>query len=94
VRELSTDRGLTPFPATPPLEGHCLQRERAFAKYHASPIANEGARVISYPNLAIVVGTYDTKGTYKRQALEHYELFTDTWLYQNIKWQCLPASPT
>ncbi len=61
------------------------------AEYHASPIAYEGARVISYPNLAIVVGTYDTKGTYKRQAFERYGLFTDTWLYQNIKWQCVTS---
>ena len=59
--------------------------------YHASLIANEGTRVISYPNLAIVVGTYHTKGTYKRQAFEHYGRFTDTWLYQNNKWQCVAS---
>ena len=59
--------------------------------YHASLIANEDARVISYPNLAIVVGTYHTKGTYKRQPFEHYGRFTDTWLYQNNKWQCVAS---
>jgi hypothetical protein len=40
--------------------------------------------VISYPSLAIVVGTYHTKGT---QPFEHYGRFTDTWLYQNSKWR-------
>jgi ketosteroid isomerase-like protein len=59
--------------------------------YRASLIANEEARVISYPNLAIVVGTYHTKGTYKRQPFEHYGRFTDTWLYQNNKWQCVAS---
>src|SRR6476661_2239979 len=36
--------------------------------YHATLIANDEARVISYSNAAIVVGTYHSKGTYKRQA--------------------------
>jgi ketosteroid isomerase-like protein len=59
--------------------------------YRASLIANEDARVISYPNAAIVVGTYHSKGTYKRQPFDHYGRFTDTWLYQNNKWQCVAS---
>ena len=59
--------------------------------YRASLIANQDVRVISYPNLAIVVGTYHTKGTYKRQPFEHYGRFTDTWSYQNNRWQCLAS---
>ncbi|HXP17123.1 MAG TPA: nuclear transport factor 2 family protein [Terriglobales bacterium] len=62
--------------------------------YRASVIANEDVRVISYPSLAIVVGTYHTKGTYKRQPFEHYGRFTDTWLYQNGKWQCVASATT
>jgi len=59
--------------------------------YRASLIANKDTRVISYPNAAIVVGTYHTKGTYKRQAFEHYGRFTDTWLFQNNRWQCVAS---
>jgi ketosteroid isomerase-like protein len=59
--------------------------------YRATLIANEDARVISYPNMAIVVGTYHSKGTYKRQPFEHYGRFTDTWVYQNNKWQCVAS---
>lgn len=59
--------------------------------YHATLIANDEARVISYTNAAIVVGTYHSKGTYKRQAFDHYGRFTDTWLYQNNKWQCVAS---
>jgi ketosteroid isomerase-like protein len=59
--------------------------------YHATLIANDEARVISYSNAAIVVGTYHSKGTYKRQPFEHYGRFTDTWLYQNNKWQCVAS---
>lgn len=59
--------------------------------YRATLIANEEARVISYPNVAIVIGTYHTKGIYKRQPFEHYGRFTDTWIYQNDKWQCVAS---
>ena len=59
--------------------------------YRASLIANDEARVISYTNAAIVVGTYHSKGTYKRQPFDHYGRFTDTWLYQNNKWQCVAS---
>ena len=59
--------------------------------YRASLVANEGVRVISYVNAAIVVGTYHSKGTYKRQPFEHYGRFTDTWLYQNNKWECVAS---
>lgn len=62
--------------------------------YRASLIANDQARVISYTNAAIVVGTYHSKGTYKRQPFDHYGRFTDTWLYQNNKWQCVASHTT
>ena len=63
--------------------------------YRASLIANDEARVISYAiNAAIVVGTYHSKGTYKRQPFDHYGRFTDTWLYQNNKWQCVASHTT
>jgi hypothetical protein len=62
--------------------------------YRASLIANDQARVISYSNAAIVVGTYHSKGTYKRQPFDHYGRFTDTWLYQNNKWQCVASHTT
>jgi hypothetical protein len=59
--------------------------------YRATLIANDGTRVISYPNVAIVVGTYHTKGTYKRQPFEHYGRFTDTWMFLDSKWQCVAS---
>ncbi|MGH9546751.1 MAG: nuclear transport factor 2 family protein [Terriglobales bacterium] len=59
--------------------------------YRASMIANDEARVISYKNAAIVVGTYHSKGTYKHRPFDHYGRFTDTWLYQNNKWQCVAS---
>jgi ketosteroid isomerase-like protein len=62
--------------------------------YRATVITNEDVKVYSYPNVAIVVGTYHTKGTYKRQPFEHYGRFTDTWIYDNHKWECVASHTT
>lgn len=59
--------------------------------YRASLVANEDVRVIRYENVAIVIGTYHTKGTYKKQPFEHYGRFTDTWIFQTGKWQCVAS---
>jgi ketosteroid isomerase-like protein len=62
--------------------------------YRATVITNQGVKVYSYPNVAIVVGTYHTKGTYKRQPFEHYGRFTDTWIFHNHKWECVASHTT
>lgn len=59
--------------------------------YRATLIANEHVKVFPYQNVAIVVGTYHSKGTYKHQPFEHYGRFTDTWIYHNFTWQCVAS---
>lgn len=59
--------------------------------YRATLITNEDVKVYPYQNAAIVIGTYHTKGTYKRQPFEHFGRFTDTWIYENYKWQCVAS---
>ena len=59
--------------------------------YRATLIANENVKVFPYENVAVVVGTYHTKGSYKRQPFEHYGRFTDTWIYHNFTWQCVAS---
>jgi hypothetical protein len=59
--------------------------------YRATLIANEGMKVFPYQNVAVVTGTYHTKGTYKRQPFEHWGRFTDTWIFENYKWQCVAS---
>jgi len=59
--------------------------------YRATLMANQDVRVFPYPNVAIVIGTYHSKGTYKGKAFEHYGRFTDTWIYTSSKWQCVAS---
>ena len=59
--------------------------------YRATLITNEDVKVYPYQSAAIVIGTYHSKGTYKRQPFDHYGRFTDTWIYENNKWECVAS---
>lgn len=50
---------------------------------------NEDVRVYLYNGAAIVTGIYHTKGIYKHKAVDHWGRFTDTWLFQGGRWQCV-----
>jgi ketosteroid isomerase-like protein len=57
--------------------------------YRPSVMTNEDMSVFPYRNVAIVIGTYHSKGTYKGKAFDHTGRFTDTWIYQDGKWLCV-----
>jgi ketosteroid isomerase-like protein len=57
--------------------------------YRASLMTNDEVQVFPYSNAAIVIGTYHSKGTYKGKPFDHRGRFTDTWLFENGKWQCI-----
>ena len=42
-----------------------------------------------YNNAAVIIGAYHTKGVYKSKPFDHNGRFTDTWLLQNNRWQCV-----
>jgi ketosteroid isomerase-like protein len=62
--------------------------------YHPTSMTNENVRVYSYPNTAIVTGTYHAKGNYKGKPFDHYGRFTDTWVYLKGIWQCVASHTT
>ena len=57
--------------------------------YKATLLTNADMQVIPYTNAAIVVGTYHSKGTYKGKPFDHTGRFTDMWIFQDRKWQCV-----
>src|SRR6266404_6849932 len=57
--------------------------------YRASLMTNDEVQVFPYSNAAIVIGTYHSKGTYKGKPFDHRGRFTDTWLFEKGKWQCI-----
>jgi ketosteroid isomerase-like protein len=59
--------------------------------YRATSISNEEMNVVPYRNVAIVIGTYHSKGTYKGKAFNHRGRFTDTWIFHDGNWQCVAS---
>lgn len=62
--------------------------------YRATSIVNDNMQVIPYQTTAVVIGTYHAKGTYKGKPFDHHGRFTDTWIFQNRKWQCVASHTT
>ena len=80
-------------------DGSVLNKARFLADtkdpdYRPTLMANEGVHVNLYQNVAIVYGTYHSKGTYKNVPFEHYGRFTDTWILRNSNWQCVASHTT
>ena len=64
-------------------------RDNRDPSYKLTLVASENVQVITYSNVAIVIGKYHTKGTYKDKPFDHWRRFTDTWFYENSNWRCV-----
>jgi ketosteroid isomerase-like protein len=48
-------------------------------------------KVNLFGDTAVVTGIYQTKGTYQGKPYDHFGRFTDTWILENGKWQCVAS---
>ncbi|HTT24108.1 MAG TPA: nuclear transport factor 2 family protein [Candidatus Sulfotelmatobacter sp.] len=44
-----------------------------------------------FGDTAVVTGIYHTQGTYQGKAYDHVGRFTDTWVLDQSKWQCVAS---
>jgi ketosteroid isomerase-like protein len=44
-----------------------------------------------FGDTAVVTGTYHTAGTYQGKPYDHVGRFTDTWIFELGKWQCVAS---
>jgi ketosteroid isomerase-like protein len=44
-----------------------------------------------FGDTAVITGTYHTQGTYQGKAYDHVGRFTDTWILDTGKWQCVAS---
>ena len=44
-----------------------------------------------FGDTAVITGTYHTQGTYQGKPYEHWGRFTDTWVFDGVKWQCVAS---
>jgi hypothetical protein len=60
-------------------------------KFQPSIMSIQDVKVEMYSTTAVVTGVYHTKGTYGAKPYEHFGRFTDTWIFQDSKWQCVAS---
>ena len=53
--------------------------------------ANEDVNVYFYPGVAVVIGSYHTRGTNHGKPFDHYGRFTDTWIPAAGQWVCVAS---
>jgi ketosteroid isomerase-like protein len=51
----------------------------------------QDVKVNIFGETAVITGIYHTKGTYQGKAYDHLGRFTDTWISENGKWQCVAS---
>jgi ketosteroid isomerase-like protein len=44
-----------------------------------------------FGDTAVVIGVYHTQGTYQGKPYDHLGRFTDTWVFESGKWQCVAS---
>jgi len=44
-----------------------------------------------FGDTAVITGTYHTQGTYQGKPYEHWGRFTDTWVSDGGRWQCVAS---
>ena len=48
-------------------------------------------KVNFFGDTAVITGVYHTKGTYEGRPYDHVGRFTDTWILDGGKWQCVAS---
>jgi ketosteroid isomerase-like protein len=59
--------------------------------FKPSSVTIQDVKVTLYGDTAIVVGNYHAKGTYQGRPYDHLGRFTDTWVLDGDKWQCVAS---
>jgi hypothetical protein len=60
-------------------------------KFKPSLVTIHDLKVNLYRNTGVVTGTYHTKGFYNGKPYDHLGRFTDTWIFEEGKWECVAS---
>ena len=60
-------------------------------EFKVSQLNIQDVKVILYQNTAVVTGIYRTRGTHQGKSFEHTGRFTDTWVLEDAKWECVAS---
>jgi len=60
-------------------------------KFQPDTMSIQDVKVDLYGNTAVVTGNYHTKGSYNGKPYDHVGHFTDTWIREDGKWECVAS---
>jgi hypothetical protein len=60
-------------------------------KFKPDLVTIQDVKVNLYHNAGVVTGSYHTKGSYNGKPYDHLGRFTDTWVFEDGKWECVAS---
>ena len=77
-------------------DGEVSQRGKFLAdikdpKFKPDLVTIRDVKVNLYRNAGVVTGAYHTKGSYNGKPYDHLGRFTDTWVLEDGKWECVAS---
>jgi len=60
-------------------------------KFKPDLVTIQDLKVTLYPNAGVVIGAYHTRGSYNGKSYDHLGRFTDTWILNDGKWECVAS---
>src|SRR5207302_8911369 len=60
-------------------------------KFKPVSLTIHDVKVNLYRHTAVITGVYHSKGTYQGRPYDHVRRFTDTWILEDGKWQCVAS---
>jgi hypothetical protein len=60
-------------------------------KFKPDLVTIQDLKVNLYHNTGVVTGAYHTKGSYNGKPYDHLGRFTDTWILDDGKWECVAS---
>jgi ketosteroid isomerase-like protein len=77
-------------------DGEVTDRDQFLAdikdpKFKPTAVGLQDMKVNVYRGTAVVTGIYHTKGSYNGKPYDHMGRFTDTWILDNDRWECVAS---
>jgi ketosteroid isomerase-like protein len=60
-------------------------------QYKPSLATIQDVKMNFFGDTAVITGTYHTQGTYQGRPYDHVGRYTDTWIFDMGKWQCVAS---
>jgi ketosteroid isomerase-like protein len=77
-------------------DGEVTDRDQFLAdikdpKFKPTAVGLQDMKVNVYGGTAVVTGIYHTKGSYNGKPYDHMGRFTDTWILDKDRWECVAS---